>query len=183
MKKILGTTLVAMALASGAMANSGYIKGEVFNSTAQLDNKPSTTGFEVGFGGDGHFESTGNFLFGGAVNYGYQNYTFSSGTTNDMSTIGGELHLGWTFIDDLDVFGIVGYYGTTMDYTFSDGSTDTLTGGGIRYGAGVDYTIWKHLSVGVDYTTTKYNMTSANTNTNLGDVSFNNFGGNIKFRF
>lgn len=182
MKKIVGTTLVAMALASGVMANSAYIKGGVYNTEADTSSSPSTTGYEVGFGGNGHFDSTGNFLFGGAVNYGYQSFEFASGTTNDMSTYGGQLHLGWTFIDDLDVYGIIGYYGTSMDYTFYDGSTDTVTGGGVRYGAGVDYTIWEHLSVGVEYTTTDYDLT-AGDGSSLGNTKFTNIGGNIKFRF
>jgi opacity protein-like surface antigen len=67
-----------------------------------------------------------------------------------------------------------------MDYTFSDGSTDTVTGGGMRYGAGVDYAIWEHLSVGVEYTITDYNF---DTTGNLATVRFTNIGGNIKFRF
>ncbi|MFK5937468.1 MAG: outer membrane beta-barrel protein [Sulfurimonas sp.] len=182
MKKIVSTTLVVMALASGVMANSAYIKGGAYSTEADTSSKPSTTGYEVGFGGNGHFESTGNFLFGGEVDYGYQSFEFASGTTNDMSTYGGQLHLGWTFIDDLDVFGIIGYYGTSMDYTFSDGSTDTVTGYGMRYGAGVDYTIWKHLSVGVEYTTTDYDLT-AGDDSSLGNTKFTNIGGNIKFRF
>ncbi|WP_457745496.1 outer membrane protein [Sulfurimonas sp.] len=181
MKKILGTTLVAMALASSVLAGDAFIKGGVYSTEADTSTSPSTTGYEVGFGGHGHFGDT-QILFGGALNYGYQYFEFDSGTTNDMYTYGGELHLGYTFIDDLDVFGIVGYYGTSMDYTFYDGSYETVTGGGVRYGAGVDYTVWKNLSIGVEYTVTDYDLTDGNGAT-LGNVKFTNIGGNIKFRF
>jgi hypothetical protein len=182
MKKILGSTVVAMALASSVLAGEAFFKGGVYSTEADTTTSPNTTGYEVGFGGHGHFESMGNFLYGGALNFGYQNFEFASGTTNDMFTYGGELHLGYTFIDDLDVFGIVGYYGTSMDYAFSDGSTDTLTGGGVRYGAGIDYTVWEHLSLGVDYTVTDYSVESENS-FDYGDVKFTNIGANVKFRF
>jgi len=185
MKKIVGTTLVAMALASGVMASGittagdAFIQGTIYNTEVDTSSNPSTTGYEVGFGGHGHFGDT-QVLFGGAINYGYQSFDFASGTTNDMSTYGGELHLGYTFIDDLDVFGIVGYYGTSMDYSFYDGSSDTVTGGGVRYGAGIDYKIWEHLSLGVEYTETNYDF---DTTGDLSTVKFTNIGGNIKFRF
>jgi len=69
-----------------------------------------------------------------------------------------------------------------MDYSFYDGSSDTVTGGGVRYGAGIDYKIWEHLSLGVEYTVTDYDLT-ADEGGELGDVKFTNIGGNIKFRF
>jgi opacity protein-like surface antigen len=182
MKKILGSTVVAMALASGVMAGDAFIKGGVYNTEADIGSNPSTTGYEVGFGGHVHFESMSNFLYGCVLNIGYQNFEFASGTTNDMLTYGGELHLGYTFIDDLDVFGILGYYGTSMDYAFSDGSTDVVTGGGVRYGAGVDYAVLEHLSLGVEYTVTNYSLESESS-FDSGDVKFTNIGANIKFRF
>ena len=203
MRKILGATLIATSIASGAFAgvahtsnatnsivdnviDSGYVKLGVFNSTASAPNEsshPSTIGYEIGVGGDGHLNATGNFLIGGAINLGHQNYTLKSIGTDSMYTFGGELHLGWTFFHKVNAYGIIGYYGTVMNATLN-GYDYTLTGSGVRYGADIDYAIWKHLSVGIDYTVTDYqNLTTEYSGTNVGSATFNNFGGNIKFRF
>jgi len=182
MKKILGTTLVAMVLASGVMAGGAYIKGGVYNTEANLDTNPSTTGYEVGFGGHGHFDEAGNILFGGELNYGYQYFDLSSGATSEMSFYGGELHLGYTFIDDLDVFGIVGYYGNSIEYVFSNGSVDNLTGSGVRYGVGIDYRVWKHLSLGAEYTVTNFDMYNE-VGASVGDFDLTNIGVNVKLHF
>jgi len=186
MKKILGTTLVAMALASGVMADAttggAFIKGGVYSTEADTDTNPSTIGYEVGFGGHGHFDKAGKFLFGGAVNYGYQEFYPTDDTYYEMTTYGGELHLGYTFIDALDVFGLAGYYGTSINYSSTAYGSGTVTGGGVRYGAGIDYTIWEHLSIGVKYTVTNYDLTAEN-GAELGSTKLTNIGGNIKLRF
>ena len=182
MKNLIKTTLVAMILTSSVMADV-YVKGGVSTSEIDSTTPVSTTAYELAVGGDGHFESTGGLLLGGEVGYGTQSYEFSSGTIKDMQTFGGQIHLGWTFFNDLDIYGIAGYYATVMDYTYTDGSIDALNGSGLRYGAGIDYTIWEHLSVGVEYTTSTYNLENSVTTAELGTQIYNNIGGNIKFRF
>ena len=187
MKKVIGATLVAMALASGVMAD-GYIKGGVYtsesDSTSLYFADGSEIGYELAVGGNGHFDSTGGLLLGGEIQYSIQNSDLATtSTTKNMSTVGGQVHLGWTFFDDLDIYGIGGYYATAMDMTFNDGSYDTVTGAGIRFGAGIDYTIWEHLSVGAEYTTTTYDLEWASTTASTKAQTYTNFGGNIKLRF
>lgn len=181
MKKIIGATLVAMVLTSGAMADM-YVKGGIAQSTVDYTTEASGVNYELGFGGVGHFDATGGLLVGAELNVDFQSHTTSNQTDVDLGVIGASAILGWTFFDDLNVYGTIGYYMGGANYTFSDGFSDAVTADGTRISVAADYTIWEHLSVGAEYSAADYTLEGSN-GISYDNRTYTNLGANIKIRF
>lgn len=178
-KKILVNALAVGVMTTVASAD-GFIKLGAGQVEADTTSKPTTTKYNVGFGGNTHFAE--NFLIGGELSVGKGEFDFDSGTTNEFLSFGADLHLGYTFFDDLDIFAIAGYEMITMDYKFASGGSETLKGSGFKYGLGIDYSIIKNISFGAEYSTVNHSMEDSN-NADLGSVNMTYLGANVKFRF
>jgi len=186
LQKILSSAVVIMLLTSGVMAD-GYVKGSIYSSESDTTRTSNGTenGYQFSVGANGHLKATGNLFYGGEIGYSLQKSDLTSTDTKDMQVFGTQVHLGWTFFEDLDVYGILGYYVSSTEYRSNGNWYLNSDGEGPIFGLGADYAIWKHFSVGAEYTTTTYDLgwSSPSGSSYRTSETYTNISGNIKFRF
>ena len=191
MKNSIKKTIVATALlASTLLSADGYIKAKYAqqDSTVGEARSDALTGsmYGVGFGATNHFGDT-NFLYGGEFALGYGSFEDDDGYENGLTTFGVDLKLGYTFFDSLSLFGILGYEGSYVvaEYENEQGGTenDTLFGSSIKYGAGLEYQPLHWLSVGAEYTISKPDFESTESDFTIGSNELKVAGVYVKLIF
>lgn len=178
MKKIIFSLMII--LLSSSLSADIYLKGGGGSLSADATGNPTSTMYQVGLGADNTFNN--GLYLGAELNYGWSEFTWSDTTYADNTSIAGEVHLGYTAFNDLNIYGIAGYGQVDLDYVFPDGSESKLSGSGFKYGGGIEYKIIKYISIGMEYTIIKPNL-SENGSGNGQDVKFNYISGNLKIRF
>ncbi len=140
MKKIILAAITALTLSAAAQAKdiSKHINLGVNQSTV---DSQGGEGFDVTWGATRIWEN-------GIMTTFDLNYGQATINNEDFNNYGGDLKIGYKY-KDIALYGI----GSAIM-----GSYHNLESAGFGYGAGVEYTPFEHLGIGIDYK--KYSMTS-----------------------
>jgi opacity protein-like surface antigen len=184
MKKIILSGLVAMSLATIASAGSVFVEGSVGGLTATSSTtEPTATTYGIGIGWDSLDNKAINestLYFGWNTNIDYGSFEFDSGTTADNYDFGIDIFLGYNYkmgsVGAIQPYGKLGVRRHTLNYSFTDGTTDSITGSGFEYGGGLRYQPTAHFTIGVDYMKSTIKFSGA-------DVDFDHITGTIAYRW